>query len=56
MLEVLENFLLVRDGDAETANAEVGDGFEKVRQTVDEKREIDGVHFFGGERGVVKQG
>ena len=54
-VEVFEDCLFVRDGDAEAAKAEVGDGFEKVGEAVDEEGEVDGVHFFGGEGGIVEE-
>ncbi len=55
MIEVFEDCLFVRDGDAEAAKAEVGDSFEKVGEAVDEEREIDGVDFFCGEGGIVEE-
>ena len=55
MGEMFQDFLFVRNSDAEAANAEVRDGFQKVRQAVNEEWEIDRVHFFGGERGVMHQ-
>ena len=55
VFEMLQDFLLVRNRDAETANAEVGDGFEKVGQVVNQEGQVDCVHLFGGERGIVEE-
>lgn len=54
VFEVLEDFLLVRNRDAETSNPEVRDGLEKIGQVVNEERQIHRIHVLSGERGIME--
>ncbi len=55
LLQVFEDGLLVRQGDAETADSELRNSREKIDEPAHQKREVDGVNAARRESGVVQQ-
>ena len=45
----------MRDGHAEPANAQLRHGLQKIRQSLHQKRQIDGVHIARDETRVVQE-
>src|SRR6202521_5854454 len=54
-LQMLENRLLVRQGHAETTDSRLGNGREKITESMNQEWEIDRVNATRGETSVVQQ-
>ena len=53
--QVPQDGLLVRDGDAKAANAELGHGLQKITQIAHQEGQIDSVHSARDKPGIVQQ-
>ena len=55
LLQMLQDGLLVRDGHAEPANAELGHSLQKVAKILDQERQVDGIDFASDETRIMKE-